>query len=41
MKRIAELIDKVLTNHTNETVIGQVKNEINDWMGSVSLFASA
>jgi glycine hydroxymethyltransferase len=41
MKRIAQLIDKVLTNYTNETVIGQVKNEINDWMGNLPLFAAA
>jgi len=39
MKRIADLIDKVLTNHTNESVIGQVKKEINDWMSSQPLFA--
>lgn len=41
MKKISELIDKVLTNHTNEAVIGQVKNEINDWMDSLPLFAQA
>lgn len=39
MKRIANLIDNVLTNHTNESVIGQVKKEINDWMSSQPLFA--
>lgn len=41
MKKIAALIDKVLTNHTNEATIGQVKNEVNEWMSSLSLFASA
>ncbi len=40
MKKIAELIDRVLTNHTNEAIIGQVKNEINDWMSNLPLFAS-
>ncbi len=41
MKKIAELIDKVLTNHTNESIIGQVKSEINDWMSHLPLFAQA
>ena len=39
MARIAELIDKVLTNHTNETLIAQVRNEVNEWMRHFPLFA--
>jgi glycine hydroxymethyltransferase len=39
MKRVAYLIDKVITNHTNETVIAKVKDEVNDWMSHFPLFA--
>ncbi|WP_143090763.1 serine hydroxymethyltransferase [Thermoflexibacter ruber] len=39
MARVAELIDKVLTNHTNEAIIAQVKNEVNEWMSHFPLFA--
>jgi glycine hydroxymethyltransferase len=39
MPRIVELIDRVLTNHENDTVIGQVRAEVNAWMADFPLFA--
>lgn len=41
MRRVANLIDSVITNHTNEGTIEKVKKEVNDWMGSFPLFAQA
>lgn len=38
--RIAELIDKVLMNHDNETIIKEVRKEVNDWMGNTPLYDS-
>ncbi len=38
MKRIVELIDKVLTNIDREEVILQVKKEVNSWMLDYPLF---
>jgi glycine hydroxymethyltransferase len=38
MKRIVELIDKVLTNIDREEVILEVKKEINNWMLDYPLF---
>lgn len=35
---IADLMDRALTNHTNETVIAQVKNEVKELMGHRPLF---
>ena len=36
--RVVSLVDKVLTNHDNESVITSVKSEINEWMKSFPLF---
>lgn len=38
MVKIAQLIDKTLMNHDNETVIGEVRKEINKWMEGYPLF---
>lgn len=39
MPRIANLIDKVITNIENETVITEVKEEVNSWMQEFPLYA--
>ncbi len=36
--RVVELVDKVLTNHENESVINAVRSEINEWMTAYPLF---
>lgn len=36
--RVVELVDKVLTNHDNEAVISDVRNEVNEWMKWFPLF---
>lgn len=36
--RVVDLVDKVLTNHENETVINGVRQEINEWMKGFPLF---
>jgi glycine hydroxymethyltransferase len=41
MRRVASLIDKVITNHTNEAVISDVRKEVNDWMSKLPLFAQS
>jgi glycine hydroxymethyltransferase len=41
MSRIANLIDRAVANHTNETALAQVKSEVNAWMSSLPLFAQA
>ena len=38
MKRIVELIDKVLSNIDNDGLILEVKKEVNDWMSDYPLF---
>lgn len=38
MKRIVELIDKVLSNIDNDGLILGVKNEVNEWMSDYPLF---
>lgn len=38
MKKIVELIDKVLMNHENENVIQEVKAEVNSWMVKFPLY---
>jgi glycine hydroxymethyltransferase len=38
MTVIAELIDKVLVNHDNESVIQSVKNEVNEFMNQFPMF---
>lgn len=38
ISHIADLVDKVLTNHTNETIISTVKNEVKELMGHRPLF---
>lgn len=38
MVRVAQLIDKTLMNHDNETVISEVRKEINKWMEGHPLF---
>ena len=40
MERIVELIDKVITNHTNEAVLEQVAEEVNDWMSERAIFVA-
>ena len=39
MERIVGYIDQVLMNHDNETKIGGVRSEINNWMQEYPLFA--
>jgi glycine hydroxymethyltransferase len=36
--RVVELVDKVLTNHENESIINDVRVEINEWMQGFPLF---
>ncbi len=38
MERIADAIDRVLMNHDNTAIIGQVREEINHWMSQYDLF---
>lgn len=38
MERIAQLIDKTLMSHDNETTIGEVRKEVNKWMEGYPLF---
>lgn len=38
MTRIVELVDKVLVNHSNDQIITDVRNEVNDWMQAYPLF---
>jgi glycine hydroxymethyltransferase len=40
MTRTVGLIDKVLTNHSDQALIGAVKEEVNDWMSSFPLYQS-
>ena len=40
MTRTVGLIDKVLTNHSDETLISSVKEEVNDWMAQFPLYQS-
>jgi glycine hydroxymethyltransferase len=39
MLKIVNLIDKVLTDHEDESVLSSVKKEVNDWMVSFPLYA--
>lgn len=41
MPRIAELIDKALQNHNNETILAEVRREVNQWMRQYPLFAES
>ena len=36
--RVVDLVDKVLMNHDNESVITSVRNEVNEWMQAFPLF---
>jgi len=36
--RVVELVDKVLMNHDNESIIKSVRNEVNEWMTGFPLF---
>jgi glycine hydroxymethyltransferase len=36
--RVVDLVDKVLMNHDNESVITSVRNEVNEWMKAFPLF---
>jgi glycine hydroxymethyltransferase len=36
--RVVELVDKVLMNHDNESIITSVRNEVNEWMTEFPLF---
>ena len=36
--RVVDLVDKVLMNHDNESVIASVRNEVNEWMQAFPLF---
>ena len=38
METIVEMIDRVLTNHTNEELIEQVGQEVNEMMGERAIF---
>ncbi|MCS7019917.1 MAG: serine hydroxymethyltransferase [Cytophagales bacterium] len=41
MPRIAALIDKALTNHQNDTILAEVRKEVNQWMQQYPLFAES
>jgi glycine hydroxymethyltransferase len=36
--RVVDLVDKVLINHDNESIITSVRNEVNEWMTGFPLF---
>jgi glycine hydroxymethyltransferase len=36
--RVVDLVDKVLMNHDNDTIITSVRNEVNEWMKAFPLF---
>lgn len=36
--KVVDLVDRVLTNHENESVITEVRNEVNSWMKAFPLF---
>lgn len=36
--KVVDLVDRVLTNHENESVITEVRNEVNSWMQGFPLF---
>ncbi|MDD2987220.1 serine hydroxymethyltransferase [Flavobacterium sp.] len=38
MEIIVELIDRVILNHTNEEILEEVANEVNDFMGERAIF---
>jgi glycine hydroxymethyltransferase len=38
METIVEMIDRVVMNHTNEEIIEEVANEVNDFMGERAIF---
>ena len=38
MVKITQLIDKTLMNHDNDTIIGEVRKEVNKWMEGYPLF---
>ena len=38
MSRIVDLVDKVLMNNTNESIIAEVRKDINSWMADYPLF---
>jgi len=40
MEKIVHFIDRVLSNHENDHIINEIKEEVNTWMGSYPLFAS-
>jgi glycine hydroxymethyltransferase len=39
MARIVELIDETLMNHDNDTRIGQVRQQVNNWLQDYPLFS--
>jgi glycine hydroxymethyltransferase len=41
MPRIAMLIDKALMNHDNDTILAEVRKEVNSWMQQYPLFAES
>jgi len=38
MEKIVDLIDRILENRSKETVINDVKHEVNEWMGEYQIF---
>ena len=38
METVVEMIDRVIMNHTNEEIIEEVANEVNDFMGERAIF---
>jgi glycine hydroxymethyltransferase len=38
MAKVVELIDKVITNHENEEILGKVRAEVNRWMQDFPLY---
>ena len=38
MSQIVDMIDKALMNHDNETVLKQIKGEVNEWVKQFPLY---
>ncbi len=38
MGKIVDLIDKVLENRTDDTIINEVRHDVNEWMGEYQIF---
>jgi glycine hydroxymethyltransferase len=38
MSQIVDMVDKALMNHDNETVLKQIKGEVNEWVKQFPLY---